>query len=111
MYIYTNITVPSGTPRMFDRYAYISMYLITSVYIINIVLFSGFILLEIQIRTSILNTRVYNVWRLRIKNRLRFLLACSYRNIVEIYIIRNRVRQWFLINYMDTGRIFLERNS
>ena len=27
--------------------------------------------------TTILNTRVYNVWRLHIKNRLGFLLACS----------------------------------
>ena len=33
---------------MFDRYAYISMYLISKLVFINIVLFSGFILLEIR---------------------------------------------------------------
>ena len=33
---------------MFDRYAYISMYLISKPVFINIVLFSGFILLEIR---------------------------------------------------------------
>ena len=41
---------------------------------------------KIASNTTILNTRVYNVWRLHIKNRLGFLLACSHRNIVDIYI-------------------------
>ena len=41
---------------------------------------------KIASNTTILNTRVYNVWRLHIKNRLWFLLACSHRNIVDIYI-------------------------
>ena len=32
---------------------------------------------KIASNITILNTRVYNVWRLHIKNRLGFLLACS----------------------------------
>ena len=44
------------------------------------------IMKKIASNTTVLNTRVYNVWRLHIKNRLGFLLACSHRNIVDIYI-------------------------
>ena len=48
---------------MFDRYAYISMYLISKLVFINIVLFSGFILLEIRMVWLFL----YNQYRLFLK--------------------------------------------
>ena len=41
---------------------------------------------KIASNTTILNTRVNNAWKLHIKNRLGFLLACSHQNIVDIYM-------------------------
>ena len=38
---------------------------------------------KIASNTTVLNTIVYNVWRLHIKNRLGFLLACSHRGMVR----------------------------
>ena len=65
--------------------------------IVHLIYIKG-IVNKIASNNTILYTRVYNVWRLHIKNRLGFLLACRHRDFLMLFDNLTK-KQWTISRY------------